>query len=103
VDITFVQSFNFQIIRQEFFHIDTTSMPLKVLVLGHSFVRRLETDIINQVHPVLILYISQMIININCPSKVVSRHHVLSYVNLTLNVRHIMILYKEGTYLKPVL
>jgi hypothetical protein len=49
-----------------------------------------------------ILYISQMIININCPSKVVSRHHVLSYVNLTLNVRHIMILYKEGTYLKPV-
>jgi hypothetical protein len=28
-------------------------MPLKVLVLGHSFVRRLETDIINQVHPVL--------------------------------------------------
>jgi hypothetical protein len=26
-------------------------MPLKVLVLGHSFVRRLETDIINQVHP----------------------------------------------------
>jgi len=53
VDITFVQSFNFQIIRQEFVHIDTTSMPLKVLVLGHSFVRRLETDIINQVHPVL--------------------------------------------------
>ena len=53
MDITFVQSFNFQIIRQEFFHIDTTSMPLKVLVLGHSFVRRLETDIINQVHPVL--------------------------------------------------
>ena len=49
-----------------------------------------------------ILYISQMIVNINCPSKVVSRHHVLSYVNLTLNVRHIMILYKEGTYLKPV-
>jgi hypothetical protein len=28
-------------------------MPLKVLVLGHSFVRRLETDIINQVRPVL--------------------------------------------------
>ena len=28
-------------------------MPLKVLVLGHSFVRRLETDIINQVHRVL--------------------------------------------------
>ena len=53
MDITFVQSFNFQIIRQEFVHIDTTSMPLKVLVLGHSFVRRLETDIINQVHPVL--------------------------------------------------
>ena len=26
-------------------------MPLKVLVLGHRFVRRLETDIINQVHP----------------------------------------------------
>jgi hypothetical protein len=93
-----------------------------------------------------ILYISQMIININCPSKVVSRHHVhpcvphvspdedphsditelndeednddddksdteddtvvdsvdASYVNLTLNVRHFMILYKEGTYLKPV-
>jgi hypothetical protein len=36
---------------QEFFKLDT--MPLKVLVLGHSFVRRLETDIINQVHPVL--------------------------------------------------
>ena len=28
-------------------------MPLKVLVLGHSFVKRLNTDIINQVHPVL--------------------------------------------------
>ena len=51
MDIAFVQSFNFQIIRQEFVQIDTTSMPLKVLVLGHSFVRRLETDIINQVHP----------------------------------------------------
>ena len=55
MDITFVQSFNFQIIRQEFFQLDTTGMPLKVLVLGHSFVRRLETDIINQVHPVLSL------------------------------------------------
>jgi len=30
-----------------------------------------------------ILYISQMIVNINCHSKVVSRHQVLSYVNLT--------------------
>ena len=28
-------------------------MPLKVLVLGHSFVRSLETDIINHVNPVL--------------------------------------------------
>jgi hypothetical protein len=28
-------------------------MPLKKLVLGQRFVRRLETDIINQVHPVL--------------------------------------------------
>ena len=36
-----------------------------------------------------ILYISQMIVNINCPSKVVSRRHVLSYVNLTLNVKTI--------------
>ena len=32
--------------------------------------------------------ISQMIVNINCHYKVVSRHHVLSYVNLTLNDRH---------------
>jgi len=33
--------------------------------------------------------ISQMTDSINCHSKVVSRHHVLSYISLTLNVRHI--------------
>lgn len=41
----FCSIFNFNIMLEEFFKLDT--MPLKVLV----FVRRLETAITNQVHP----------------------------------------------------
>jgi hypothetical protein len=68
-----------EIIRQEFFKLDT--MPLKVLVLGHRFVRRLETDIINQVHPDLSPNLGLVIIKLPFQSGQSSQRIVICQLN----------------------